>query len=184
MPGMSVHVVLNTQTEVAVGEENYGPMKDAPTNEVRSAPELGNPTKDLPASVVALSSNDRRVMMRWARSPTAPFRLVLRSRIVLMAAAGKSPSEIARTLGTTARTVRVWRERFAACGIETLRRDAPGRGRKSALTTIAIDAIVAAAECGTRPDHRRWTIRSLAAAFGTNPSVVFRVCRARGIRLE
>jgi transposase len=132
--------------------------------------------------VIAVLPNDLPVLERWARSPTAPYRLVLRARIVLLAHRGMTIHETAATLGTTPRTVRLWRERYARGGCTGLERDAVGRGRKPALPVQTIEAIVAAGRRGARPDGRRWSIRSLAAAFGASPSAVYRICRAHGVR--
>jgi transposase len=62
--------------------------------------------------------------------PTAPQRLVLRSRIVLMLADGCPAREIARRLGVSRPTVALWRRRYAEEGCDALTRDRPGRGRK------------------------------------------------------
>jgi len=90
--------------------------------------------------------------------------------------------ETATSLGTTYRTVRLWRARFDRSGCAGLEKDAAGRGRKPALPPATIEAILAAGRDGTRPDGRPWSIRSLAAAFGGSPSAVYRICLAHGVR--
>jgi len=62
--------------------------------------------------------------------PTAPQRLVLRSRIVLLLADGCPAREVARRLGVSRPTVALWRRRYAEEGPEALTHDRPGRGRK------------------------------------------------------
>jgi transposase len=54
------------------------------------------------------------------RAPTTEQRDVLRARIVLLAAAGRSTRSIARTVGTMPRTVSLWRGRFAREGLAGL----------------------------------------------------------------
>jgi transposase len=78
-----------------------------------------------------MSHQDRRRLERWLRMPTAPQRLVLRSRIVLMLADGCPAREVSRRLGVSRPTVALWRQRYEQEGPEALTRDRPGRGRKS-----------------------------------------------------
>jgi transposase len=78
-----------------------------------------------------LDEDSRRALRRLAQSPTAPYRIVLRSRIVLMFEATASDRGVAAALRVAPRTVRRWRLRFQRGGLEALLRDAPGRGRKS-----------------------------------------------------
>ena len=57
------------------------------------------------APAIQISDEDRRRLERWSRGRTTPARLVLRSKIVLLAAAGKLNKEIAAELGTGMKTV-------------------------------------------------------------------------------
>jgi DNA-binding NarL/FixJ family response regulator len=79
---------------------------------------------------LALSRTDRDALERWTRQSTAEYRLVRRSRILLLLADGMSAREVARALRTTRHTVDLWRRRFEAEGVESIRKDRPGRGRK------------------------------------------------------
>lgn len=82
------------------------------------------------AQALVVSFEDRKTLERWVRMPTAPQRLVLRSRIVLMLAEGCPAREVARRLGVSRPTVGLWRQRYQAEGCDALTRDRPGRGRK------------------------------------------------------
>lgn len=79
---------------------------------------------------LVVSPDDRKTLERWIRMPTAPQRLVLRSRIVLMLGEGCPAREVARRLGVSRPTVALWRRRYSQEGVEALERDRPGRGRK------------------------------------------------------
>jgi transposase len=81
-----------------------------------------------------VSHDDRRMLERWVRMPTATQRLVLRSRIVLLLADGCPAREVARRLGVSRPTVALWRRRYAEEGCDALTRDRPGRGRKRSRT--------------------------------------------------
>ena len=54
------------------------------------------------------------------RAPTTEQRDVLRARIILLAAEGRSTRSIARAVGTMPRTVSTWRGRFAGEGLAGL----------------------------------------------------------------
>jgi DNA-binding MarR family transcriptional regulator len=91
---------------------------------------------------ISLSSEERRVLETYARRQKLSYRLVVRARIILLAAEGFSNEEIARRLGISRPTVVKWRRRFAGRELgfgqpsivfPRLLRDGPrpGRGRKS-----------------------------------------------------
>src|SRR2546427_551694 len=86
----------------------------------------------MPKTIPALSLNfpDQEQIWQWLTAHGTPQQVALRGRIVLAAAEGQSESAIARQLGTNRKTVRLWRTRFAAQGLESLWEVAPGRGRK------------------------------------------------------
>src|SRR5690349_11240211 len=81
------------------------------------------------ARVIRVSDEDRPTLDRWARGRSTPARLVLRSKIVLMAAAGRLNKDIAAELGTGMKTVCLWRRRFAEAGLAGIGKDAPRGGR-------------------------------------------------------
>lgn len=72
----------------------------------------------------------RDTLERWARQRTAEYRIVRRSRILLLLVDGMSAREVARVLLTTRHTVDLWRRRFEAEGVESILKDRPGRGRR------------------------------------------------------
>lgn len=81
------------------------------------------------ASRIQLAPPVRARLERLARSATSPRRLVDRARILLAAATGESNAEIGRRLGFTEKTVRKWRNRFAARSVRAALDDAPRSGR-------------------------------------------------------
>src|SRR3954454_19602537 len=68
------------------------------------------PGPQLPA--LELTADEQYALETLVRRHTAPQQLVLRARIVLLAADGLNNSQIARTLGLEADTVRLWRQRW------------------------------------------------------------------------
>lgn len=118
--------------------------------------------------LVTATSAQRALLQRWARARTGPQRVVLRSAIVLLASEGLSIAAIARRLGTSRSTVRLWCHRFSAGGPPALLRDAPGRGRKPTVSPGALARVLA------NPSGARLSIRQLARRFGTSASAVHR----------
>ncbi|WP_434599790.1 helix-turn-helix domain-containing protein [Streptomyces sp. A5-4] len=89
-------------------------------------------------------------LVRAASSVTAQVRQALRAWIVLAAADGLTNGSIARELGISVNTVRKWRGRFAAGGLQGLL-DAQRSGRPRTYGSEVRVAIVAAAT--SAPPH-------------------------------
>lgn len=130
-----------------------------------------------------LTDDQRDELLRWSRAATTPQRVVTRSTIVLLAAAGWPDARIAAELGVSRRTVSLWRSRFAAGGAELLRVDAPGRGRKPGRNAALVQRVLTLTS-QTPPDGRRWTVRSLARAAGVSHATVQRVWKEQAARRE
>jgi transposase len=90
------------------------------------------------ARQIALAACDRHRLKRLERSQTAPWRQVLRAKIVLLAARGVPNQKIAARLGVTVDTARKWRGRFAAHGLAGLTdRKRPGRPPRFTAVQVA-----------------------------------------------
>jgi transposase len=133
------------------------------------------------APAIPLSDSDRQVLERWARGRTTPARLVLRAKITLLAASGMLNKEIARELGCGAKTVCLWRGRFARSGVSGIEKDAPRGGQRTARSAALAQQIMQKTLHETPPRPLRWSTRSLAAALGTSPAMVQRVWKAHGL---
>src|SRR4051812_48807278 len=75
-----------------------------------------------------LTAEEDRAIGRFARSRTAPVRVVERARIVDLATHGWHAPGIVAALGVSERTVRRWVKRFTAQGLAGLA-DAPHSSR-------------------------------------------------------
>lgn len=122
---------------------------------------------------IVLNEEERVGLERLVRAYTTPQHLVLRARIVLLAAEGLSTSAIARTLGVEVGTPRKWRARWrqsrevslAEVGVAARLADAPKPGAPARITPEQICQIVALA-CETPDASGRpisaWSQRELA----------------------
>jgi len=82
-------------------------------------------------------------------------------------------------LGISPHTAALWRRRYAAGGIASLVRDAPGRGRKNTKSERLGEVMGLLST--VRGDGRRWTVRRLAQASGLSAASVHRLLRAHGL---
>lgn len=70
--------------------------------------------------IIALSPAERAALESTSRRYSAPYRDVVRARIVLLAAQGQENTEIARRLDTPVQIVSKWRKRFFEEGLAGL----------------------------------------------------------------
>ena len=95
-----------------------------------------------------LTLDEQRDLTALVRRHTAPQQLVLRARIILLAAEGIGNRESARRLGVTVQTVRCWRRRWDGepdLALADRLADAPRPGTPPTFTAEQICAIVALA---------------------------------------
>src|SRR3954453_9708038 len=100
---------------------------------------------------VTLTDEQRTALQTLIRRHLTPQQVVLRARIVLDAAEGRSNLAIARSRHVSLEMVRLWRDRWmllqpipsVELSLEERLRDAPRSGKKPRLTAERICAIVA-----------------------------------------
>jgi len=135
------------------------------------------------AAPLPLSDEQRAALEVMARSTSLPHRKVVQAQALLLAADGVATNEVARRCSTTAESVRSWRRRFAAEGVEGVGRIGPGRGRKSWLAPGTVAAVVhdtlhAAPEDGST----HWSTRMMAERFGIGKDTVARIWRDHNLK--
>jgi transposase len=115
--------------------------------------------------VVVLSAVDRAVLEERVRGYTAPFAVVVRSRIVLLAAQGVPNVGIAAWLDLDVDTVSKWRKRFVLEGLSGLNdRHRSGRPRRFAAEVVAeVKAMACEPPTARAVPLSRWSSAELAA---------------------
>lgn len=115
--------------------------------------------------VVVLSDVDCAVLEASVAGYTAPFWLVQRARIVLLAGKGLANVAIARRLGVDVDTVSKWRKRFVIEGLAGLKdRPRSGRPRRFAAEVVAgVKAIACQPPTARAVPLSRWSSAELAA---------------------
>jgi transposase len=119
----------------------------------------------LRAVPVLLSAGERRTLNKRVRGAKTAHRDRLRAQIVLAAARGHPNARIAAGLGISVDTVRKWRGRFAARGLDGLAdRPRAGRPRRiSAADRAAVVALACQLPAATGVPLAHWTGPELAA---------------------
>lgn len=133
------------------------------------------------APLIQLSPNDRTTLEQIARGRRTPVRLVLRAKIVLLAAEGLENREIAAKVNASKPTVGLWRARYAKLGLAGIEKDAsrPGRPRKDRRDLEQRIVQMTTQEKPRNATH--WSTRSLAAVLKIDHVLVHRVWKAHGL---
>src|SRR5436309_11957655 len=127
------------------------------------------------ASAVVLWEVDRNQLGRWVQAQFTPQQVVLRSRILLMAADGKQDLEIADELDVNRHTPALWRKRFQTEGLDGVWEVQPGRGRKPLYDEEKVSAIVAATLQTKPKGSTHWSCRTMARAQHVSPKTIKRL---------
>ena len=134
------------------------------------------------AQPIMLTDEERNILTRWSRGRSTPARLVLRAKIVLLAASGMQNKQIALHVGTDRFTVARWRLRFAQARLAGIEKDAPRSGRKPTRRNKATARIIERTT-QTRPANAtHWSVRTLSEELNVSQSMVHRVWKANNLK--
>ena len=134
------------------------------------------------ARPIVLKEDVRRKLERQSRGRSTAARVVLRSRIVLLASDGLQNKQIAEKLGVAPRMVALWRGRFLESGIEGLLKDAPRLARAQSISAGATAALIAKTTQSTPANATQWSTRTMARETGISKASVSRIWRANGLK--
>ena len=134
------------------------------------------------ASALIITEDQRKTLGAWVRARKTPQRVVLRSRICLLATEGVSHNAIAKRLNTTRTTVLLWIKRFREQGLPGLSEDAPHGPSARRLDAEKVKAIVEATLHTTPKDSTHWSTRTMAKAQGVSRSTVQRIWNSHGLQ--
>jgi hypothetical protein len=119
-----------------------------------------------PKAVLILDDEERDTLARWARRPSSPQILALRSKIVLSCGEAKSNQVVAAELVCSPASVGKWRSRFVSNRLKGLR-DEHRSGVPRTITDDQVEAVIVKTldrETPTTPTH--WSTRELAPRPG------------------
>ena len=138
----------------------------------------------MPRAVVplVLSQDHQEQLERWLAALGTPQQVALRCRIVLGIAAGKAEVVVAAENRVNRKTVRLWRARFLAQGLQGLWEIAPGRGRKATYDSTRIKTVIDATLQSKPRGSTHWSCRTMAQAQGISKSTVNNIWRSHNIK--
>jgi transposase len=128
---------------------------------------------------IRLPREDRDWLEKLVRDRNTPQKVVWRSRIVLLSAAGMRPASIVAAVGKSELTVRRWRRRYLAKGVAGLLKDATRPPGKARLTAEKIEEVVHLTLHENPAGRRQWSERTLAARTG---STIHKIWKAHGLK--
>jgi transposase len=131
---------------------------------------------------ILVSIADRERLDRLVRDRNTPQKVVWRARIVLLASDGLTATAIAAAVGTSVLTVRRWRRRYMAKGVDGLLKDATRPSRVTPLAPEKVKQVVHMTLHERPPNATHWSLRSMAAAAGISYSSVQRIWHAHGLK--
>jgi transposase len=131
---------------------------------------------------ISISAADRDRLERFVRDRNTPQKVVWRARIVLLAADGLQAIAIGAATGKSVLTVRRWRRRYVAKGVDGLLKDATRPPRRKPLAAEKIKEVVQMTLRKTPPDATHWSLSSMAAAVGLSRSSIQRIWSRHGLK--
>lgn len=134
------------------------------------------------ARAIILSPVEQSKLDAWARGRRVPLRLVLRARIIQMAAKGTLNHDIAEALNISRPTVQLWRDRFLALRLAGLEKDAPRPGRIPKIPQAKVAAVVEATLHTTPENATHWSARSMAKSHGISRMAVQRIWKQYNLK--
>lgn len=134
------------------------------------------------AQPLAMAPEQKFQLEAWIKAPLTPQKIVLRSRICLLAHEGIGNRQIARQLNTSRPTVLLWRERFAQSGVAGLEHEPPRKASTQRLDDELIKTIVDTTLQTTPADATHWSTRTLGRQLGVSHMTVARIWDSHGLQ--
>jgi transposase len=134
------------------------------------------------AELIILDEKARMHLQKQARGRSTAARVVLRSRIVLLAAEGMQNKQIAEQLQVAPRMVALWRGRYLSLGMAGLLKDAPRPGRKPKVGRELRSKLIEKTTQSLPSHSTHWSTRTMAREMGISKATVSRIWRAHGLK--
>src|ERR1700730_6127088 len=131
---------------------------------------------------IQVPPKDREQLGRLVRDRNTPQKIVWRTQIVLLAGEGMGAVEVAARVGKSVLTVRRWRRRYTAKGVDGLVKDATRPPGRKPLTAETIKRVVQITLHEKPANATQWSARSMAKAAGISYTSVQRIWRAHGLK--
>ena len=121
------------------------------------------------------------MLLRLSRRPTGPHGIANRARIILLSGEGLANVAVAARVGVDPTTVRKWRARYRAGGLDALC-DEPRPGAPRRFGDDAIEALVVKTLMEKPTNATHWSTREMARVTGISQPTVSRIWKAFGLK--
>lgn len=132
-------------------------------------------------TIFRLSCSDRKAVNSLLRSTALSNGVSRRARVLKDLDQGATPTEIARTLGITRRTVYKWKERYLTEGMDGLL-DKARPGRPSKITDKTVRKVLSLSTEYLPEEATQWSVRLMAKHAGISEWQVRQIWNAFDIR--
>ncbi|MEW6568486.1 MAG: IS630 family transposase, partial [Chloroflexota bacterium] len=134
-----------------------------------------------PKPPIVLGEDEKLQLKALAKSRSLPQGLVMRARLVLMAADGQTNEAIASKLSMSRQSVCKWRQRYLRQGLAGLH-DELRPGRPRSVSDEAVARLVRKTLSTKPKDGTHWTVRSIARETRLSRPTVHRIWQAFGLQ--
>jgi len=115
-----------------------------------------------PIPQLSLTEAEREVLQNWVRRPKSAQALALRSRMILLCAAGETNTNVAMKLDVRIQTVCKWRQRFVGRRLDGLL-DEPRPGTPRKVSDKDVERVLTMTLESPPKDATHWSTRAAAA---------------------
>ena len=135
------------------------------------------------APKIAIGSEDRPTLLRWANSRTLSKQLVDRAKMILDSEAGKPVKQIASELNTYPNKIIHWRQRYVEFGLKGLK-DNHRSGRPAKYDKAFRNRVLKLLNDPPPKGLATWDGPELAKALNAPVDAIWKVLRKEGINLQ
>ena len=130
---------------------------------------------------ITLSDLDYQELLTRSKAHSLDHRLVIRAKIILFCAEGKSYKEIKDTLNVGKTAISKWKKRFIKHGIDGLN-DSPRSGKPRLYTEA--DRVRVVQKACSKPDsgYSNWSQRRIAQEVGMSQSKVQQILKENELK--
>jgi transposase len=134
------------------------------------------------AKPLTLTQDEQNELRQMSFSRSLPAGDVIKARMILMLAAGRSYTDIQKRLQTTAPTISRWKGRFAAERVRGLI-EARHPGQKPTVITSKLQArVLEVTRRKPKDGSTHWSVRKLARELHISKDAVHRIWRMAGVK--
>jgi transposase len=134
------------------------------------------------ATPIELDQTERERLEQLKRGRRVAVRLAERAAIVLHAADGLENQQIGALMGLSRYKAGRWRDRYAACGLAGIEKDAPRPGRKRQIGEKQRAAVVHKTLEELPEGQTHWSRSTMSRATGLSESTIGRIWREHGLK--